>query len=213
MKNTSTHPAKSAASPELHDCGMLRGALGLAALTLVGCGFMYSLAGVGLGQTMFPAQAEGSMIVQDGKIVGSVLVAQPFASASYFHPRPSAANYDPMTVVGSNAARTSPDLRSRLDVAKAAIALREGIALEEVPSDLATQSGAGIDPHISPQAALIQVARVARERRLEPDKVARLVEQHTEAPQLGLLGQPRVNVLKLNLALDQLGSPRKPAGA
>ena len=118
-----------------------------------------------------------------------------------------------MTVVGSNAARTSPDLRSRLDVAKAAIALREGIALEEVPSDLATQSGAGIDPHISPQAALIQVARVARERRLEPDKVARLVEQHTEAPQLGLLGQPRVNVLKLNLALDQLGSPRKPAGA
>lgn len=212
MKNTSIHPASQAFGQGLHDGGMVRGALGLATLALIGCGFLYSLGGVGLGQALFPAQAQGSMIVQDGKVAGSALVAQPFADAGYFQPRPSAANYDPMAVAGSNTARTNPDLRKRLEEARAAIATREGVAPEAVPSDLATQSGGGIDPHISPQAAQIQVARVARERGVAPDQVERLVKQNTEAPQLGLLGQPRVNVLKLNLALDHLGSPSKPAG-
>lgn len=213
MKKTSIHPLTPAAGHGLHDGGMVRGSLGLAAFSLIGCGLLYSLASVGLGQAMFPDQAGGSMIVQDGKVVGSALVAQPFAGPGYFLPRPSAANYDPMALAGSNAARTNPDLQKRLEEAKAAIAAREGIDPAAVPSDLATQSGGGIDPHISPESARIQVARVSRERGLSPDVLARLVEQHTKAPQLGLLGQPRINVLELNLAVDQLSSQRKPAGS
>lgn len=213
MKNTSIHPAGTPAVQHLQGASMLRGALGLAALALAGCGFLYSLAGVGLGQALFPEQAEGSMIVRDGKLAGSALVAQPFGGPGYFQARPSAANYDPMALAGSNAARTNPDMRKRLEETRAAIAAREGVAVETVPSDLATQSGGGIDPHISPQAARIQMARVARERKLAPEEVARLVEQHTEAPQFGLLGQPRVNVLALNLALDRAGAPRNPANS
>ena len=109
-----------------------------------------------------------------------------------------------MAAAGSNQARSNPDLRKRLDDAVAEIAAREGIATDDVPLDLATQSGSGLDPDISPAAARVQIARVARARGLAPAQVARMVEAMTEAPQFGVLGEPRVNVLRLNLALDAL---------
>lgn len=180
----------------------LRASFGLSAVALLGFGLLYSLVATGIGHTLFPHAAEGSLIERDGQVVGSSLVAQPFAGDGYFQPRPSAANYDPMALAGSNQARSNPDLRKRLEETRATIAAREGVAPDAVPGDLFTQSGGGIDPHISPAAARIQVARVARARGFDQAAVIKLLAQHTESPQFGLLGQPRVNVLELNLALD-----------
>ena len=188
--------------------GLLRSAAGLAVLTLAGCGFLYSLAGVGLGQALFPDAANGSLVQRGGQVVGSALVAQAFTSDRYFQPRPSAAAYDTMAMAGSNQARTNPDLRQRLADTRAAVARRDGVAPAEVPGELVTQSGSGIDPHISPRGAAIQLNRIASARGLHPDAVAALVARHTEPPQFGLFGQPRVNVLQLNLALDQLPGTR-----
>ncbi|WP_305805093.1 potassium-transporting ATPase subunit KdpC [Stenotrophomonas sp. YIM B06876] len=194
-----THPPAAAA---LQQHGALRPALGLGIASLLLFGLLYALAGTGAGRALFPAQANGSLIVRDGQVRGSALLAQPFAAAGYFQPRPSAANYDPMAAAGSNLARSNPALQRRVRQAIAAVARREGVAAAEVPGDLVTQSGAGMDPQISPQAARIQVARVARARGLSPARVAALVQAHTEAAQWGVFGQPRVNVLQLNLALD-----------
>lgn len=188
----------------LDDTVGLRAPLAFAGVVLLVFGFGYSLIGTGLAGTLFPAAANGSLVERDGHVVGSALVAQPFADARYFRPRPSAAGYDPMAAAGSNQARSNPDLRKRLDAEVAEIAAREGVAADDVPLDLATQSGSGLDPDISPAAARVQVARVARARGLAPAQVARVVEEMTEAPQFGLLGEPRVNVLRLNLALDAL---------
>lgn len=181
-----------------------RASLGLALVALLLFGLLYTLAATGLGGLLFPQAAAGSLIERDGKVVGSVLVAQPFAGERYFQPRPSAANYDLMALAGSNQARSNPDLRKRIEETRAVVAAREGIAPEAVPGDLITQSGGGIDPHISPEGARIQIARVATARGLDAVKVGELVGQQTEGPQLGLFGQPRVNVLELNLALDAL---------
>ncbi len=204
--------APAAAHPPLADNGAVRGALGLTALSLVVFGFVYSLVGVGIGQALFPDAANGSLVQREGKVLGSTLVAQPFAGDGYFQPRPSAAGYNLMSLAGSNQARTNPDLRKRLEETRAAIAKREGVQPSAVPGDLVTQSGGGIDPHVSPQAAAIQVARVARARGLAASVVEGLVRQHTEDRQLGVLGQPRVNVLGLNLALDALKAPVAKAG-
>lgn len=196
------------------DKGLLRGSLGLAAFALVALGLLYPLAGVGLGQALFPETANGSLIEQGGKILGSELVAQPFAGKQYFQPRPSAANYDPMAVAGSNQARTNPEMRQRVEEARAAVAEREHIDPNAVPGDLVTQSGGGIDPHISPEAAAVQIARVAQARGLQPGTVEGLVAQYTEDKQFGVLGQRRVNVLKLNLALDtHQAASATPSGA
>lgn len=184
-----------------------RPALVLAGVTLLGFGLLYSLAGAGLGTVLFPHQAGGSLIERDGQVIGSSLVAQPFADDRYFQSRPSAAGYEVMALAGSNQARTNPDLRTRIDEARAAVAAREGVAPADVPSDLVTQSGGGIDPHLSPAAIRIQSARVARARGLPVDEVERLVAAHTEGPQFGVLGAPRINVLELNLALDRVGKP------
>ena len=191
----------------LQDHVGLRAPLLFAAIILLGFGLSYSLAGATLGRVLFPAAATGSTIARDGHVIGSALVAQPFADDRYFQSRPSAAKYDVMALAGSNQARTNPDLRSRIDEARAAVAAREGVAPDAVPSDLVTQSGGGIDPHLSPAAVRIQVARVARARGLPMSEVERLVAEHTAAPQFGLLGAPRVNVLELNLALDGAGKP------
>ena len=188
----------------LDDTVGLRAPLAFAGVVLLVFGFGYSLIGTGLAGTLFPSAAHGSLVERDGHVVGSALVAQPFADARYFRPRPSAAGYDPMAAAGSNQARSNPDLRKRLDAEVAEIAAREGVAADDVPLDLATQSGSGLDPDISPAAARVQVARVARARGLAPAQVARVVEAMTEAPQFGVLGEPRVNVLRLNLALDAL---------
>ncbi len=184
------------------DGGMLRAALVFALATLSFFGFSYALLSTGIDRALFPEAADGSLIEREGRIVGSSLVAQPFVDARYFQPRPPAANYDAMAAAGSNQARSNPQLRQRIAEARAAVAGREGIPLERVPADLVTQSGSGVDPHISPESARLQVARVARARGLDPAVVAALLERYVEPPQFGFLGQPRVNVLQLNLALD-----------
>ena len=182
----------------------LRAPLLFAAVILVVFGLLYSLAGTALGRMLFPTQATGSLVEREGHIVGSALVAQPFADARYFQPRPSAANYDPMAAAGSNQARSNPELQKRIADAIAAVAAREGVAPSQVPDDLVTESGGGLDPDISPAGAQVQIARVAKARGLDPAAVETLVAQATEAPQFGVLGPPRVNVLRLNLALDAL---------
>ena len=182
-----------------------RASLVLALVTLLGFGLLYSLAATGIGGLLFPAQANGSLIERDGQVVGSSLVAQPFADDGYVQPRPSAANYDTMALAGSNQARTNPDLRARIDDVRAAVAKREGVAPADVPGDLVTQSGGGIDPHLSPAAVRIQIARIARARSGDPAVIERVVAAHTEGRQFGLFGEPRVNVLELNLALDAYG--------
>ncbi|PNS08099.1 potassium-transporting ATPase subunit KdpC [Solilutibacter silvestris] len=182
----------------------LRAPILFAVLILVGFGLLYSLAGTGLGRALFPAEATGSVIQRDGYAIGSVLLSQPFKDARYFQPRPSAANYDPMSASGSNQARSNPDLRKRIAEATISIAARDGIASIDVPNELVTQSGSGLDPHLSPAGAEVQVTRVANARGLDSMIVRKLVAQHTATRQFGVLGEPRVNVLQLNLALDAL---------
>ena len=189
---------------QLQDQAGLRAPLLFAIVILLGFGLLYSLVGATLGRVMFPAAATGSTIERDGHIIGSALVAQPFADARYFQPRPSAANYDPMAAAGSTMARSNPDLHKRIAEATIAVAEREGIAPAQVPAELATQSGGGLDPHLSPAAVQVQVARVAKARGIDTAIVEGLLARYIEAPQFGLLGQPRVNVLQLNLALDAL---------
>lgn len=190
----------------LHDGGLARASIGFALVSLLGFGLLYSAAATGLGGVLFPSKATGSLIERDGKVVGSELVAQPFGDARYFQPRPSAASYDPMAAAGSNMARTNPDLRKRIAELTAKVAAREGIAPSQVPGELVTQSGGGLDPHLSPEAARVQTARVARARGMPVDAVQQAIAANTEGPQFGLIGPPRVNVLTLNLALDAAGA-------
>ena len=192
----------------LNDQGHFRAAIGFALVILLGMGLLYSLAGTALGRGLFPQQATGSIVIHDGKAVGSSLVAQPFTDARYFQPRPSAAGYNPMSAAGSNQARSNPELRKRIAEATAAGAARDGIAAQDVPGELVTQSGGGLDPDISPAGAKVQIARVAQARNLDPKQVEELVAAYTRHPQFGLVGQPRVNVLELNMALDA----SKPSG-
>lgn len=176
--------------------------LRFAAVGVIGAGLLYPAVAVLAGQSLFPAQARGSLIERDGVVVGSSLVAQPFVGAGYFQPRPSAAGFDPRAVSGSNLGPGNPALRERIAATSAEVSAREGIAARDVPVDLVTASGSGIDPHISPAAAAVQVARVARARGLPVADVQALVARHTAGPDLGVFGQARVNVLELNLALD-----------
>lgn len=196
-------PSRSAAAV-LHDGGAWRASLALALVTLVGFGFAYSVAGTLVAGAAFPAQAAGSLIQDGDRVVGSALVAQPFSDARYFQSRPSAAKYDPMSAAGSNQARSNPDLVKRIEQTRAEIAQRDGIDPAQVPSDLLTQSGSGLDPDITPASAELQVRRVAATRGLPEARVAELLRQQVQPRQYGVFGEPRVNVLQLNLALDQL---------
>lgn len=184
----------------------LRASLGLLIFTLVGCGAVYSAIATGAGQVLFNNQANGSLIEINQKVVGSTLVAQPFVGNEYFHPRPSAANYDPMAMAGTNLARTNPELQKQIDAQILAVKKQDQTGNTPIPSDLVTKSGSGIDPHISPEAAQLQVARVAQARHLDLKVVGGLLQKHIEPMQFGVLGQARVNVLELNIALDQLQS-------
>jgi len=177
-------------------------ALAGSALFVVVCGLVYPTVATLLGGLLFPHQANGSLIERDGRVVGSSLVAQPFAAARYFQPRPSAASFDPTALSGSNLAGGNPALRERIARDAAVVATRDGVAAHSVPGDLITASGSGIDPHVSPAGAQLQVKRVAQARGLPADEIAALVHRHTEKRTLGVLGEPRVNVLALNLALD-----------
>lgn len=167
-------------------------------------GGMYPLLMYGVGAAFFPGQARGSLVEKNGKVVGSTLIGQDFPSDTYFHSRPSAIGYDPASSGASNKGWTSVDLKKAFDERTTAWQKENGGT--EIPQDMLTASGSGLDPHVSPQAAELQVPRVAAARNLPPAQTAQLlamVKRHEEAPQLGFLGEPRVNVLLLNLALDE----------
>ena len=155
--------------------------------------------------TVFPSEANGSLIEKDGKVVGSALIGQPFDDPRYFWPRPSATSpfpYNATASTGSNLSSTNPALVSAVQARVATLRGADPENTAPVPVDLVTASASGLDPHISPAAAVYQIARVARARQRSPDAVRALVDAHTEGRVLGLLGEPRVNVLALNLALD-----------
>lgn len=182
---------------------LLRPAFGLAAVMLLTCGLVYSASITGLAGVLFPEQATGSLVMVDGKAVGSTLIAQPFSSAQYFHGRPSSVNIDPMSTGGSNLAPSNPALRERVATESAVLIDRYQVSASNLPIDLLASSGSGVDPHISPAAAALQLTRVATARGATAAQLSELVAQHTEAPQWGIFGQQRVNVLLLNLALDK----------
>ena len=156
-----------------------------------------------IGRAAFPAQAEGSLIRRaDGTIAGSRLVAQKFTREEYFRSRPSAVDYNAASTGGSNYGPSNPEHLKAVGERLAEIERLEGVPAGQVPSEMVTTSGSGLDPHIPPAAAEIQAPRVARARKADIGRVRALIEAHTERPQLGFLGAPRVNVLELNLALD-----------
>jgi potassium-transporting ATPase KdpC subunit len=183
----------------------LRPAIALTFILIVITGLIYPGIVTGLAQVLFPRQANGSLIESNGHIVGSALIGQPFASAKYFHPRPSAAGsgYVGDSSSGTNKGPTDRKLADTLIAVAVDSAVKsEGAVRGQIPADMVTSSGSGLDPHISPATAELQVPRVARARGLPAERVHALVVAHTEGRQLGLFGEPRVNVLLLNLALD-----------
>jgi potassium-transporting ATPase KdpC subunit len=176
----------------------------LALFTLI-TGVAYPALVTAIAELVFPHQANGSLIVKDGKAVGSALIGQPFDDPKYFWGRPSATSpfgYNAASSAGSNLSPTNPDLIKTVQGRVDALRTADPGNTAPVPVDLVTASGSGLDPHISPAAALYQVERVAKARKMSAADVRALVERHTEGRQLGFLGEPRVNVLALNLALD-----------
>jgi K+-transporting ATPase ATPase C chain len=165
-------------------------------------GLLYPLAVTGLAQLIFPAQANGSIIMRNGKVIGSELIGQPFDDPKYFWGRPSATDYNAAASSGSNLGPTNPALIAGVKARITALQAADPANTAPIPVDLVTASASGLDPHISVAAALYQMARVARLRGLDEAKVHDLVMQNIEYRQLGFLGEPRLNVLRLNLALD-----------
>lgn len=186
----------------------------LVALTLI-TGLVYPLAMTGIAQVLFPRQARGSLVEQNGKVVGSELIGQVFESDKYFHGRPSATTAPdpndatktvpaPYNAANSGGSNLGPSNKALIDRVQGDIDKLKQENSAPVPADLVTTSASGLDPHISPEAALFQVPRISKARNMPEDRIRQLVADHTEGRLFGLLGEPRVNVLLLNLALDQL---------
>jgi K+-transporting ATPase ATPase C chain len=190
-------------------------ALRATVVTLVLTGLVYPLVMTGLAQGLFHRKAEGSFVTDGaGRIVGSELLAQAFSSPGYFQPRPSAAGekgYDPLASGGTNLGATSKKLQDQAGAALERLTKENPDALGAVPVELVTSSGSGLDPHLSPAATLWQAPRVARARGVSLDRVRALVDELTEGRDLDILGEPRVNVLQLNLALDRRFGAASPA--
>jgi K+-transporting ATPase ATPase C chain len=185
-------------------------AVALTIVLTVLVGIVYPFVITGLSELLFKEKARGSLLEREGKVIGSRLIGQPFNGAGYFHSRPSAAGsgYDATASGGTNLGPTSKLLFEE-QVRGRSKQLRTENPNAEIPVDLITCSGSGLDPHISPAAAEFQISRVAKERRMNEDEVRGLVHRHTEGRQFGVLGEPRVNVLELNLALDEVSKKGK----
>ena len=186
---------------------LIRQSLSLFLVMTALCGVLYPLTVTGLAQLAFPRQANGSLIVRNGQVLGSRLIGQRFRGADYFWSRPSATSpypYDAEASSGSNLGPTNPALRAAIAQRVAVLRAADPAATGPVPADLVTASGSGLDPDISPAAAQYQLARVARARHLSTAQVQAMVDASTRGRQLGVLGEPRVNVLELNLRLDGL---------
>ena len=180
-------------------------------VTMVLLGGVYNVLLWGIGRVAFRSQTDGSLIRRaDGTVLGSRLIAQKFARPEYFQPRPSGADYNAASTAGTNYGPSNPDhlkaVQERLDT----ITKQEGVSAQDVPSEMVTASGAGMDPHIPPAAAALQAPRVASARGVPVERVRELIEAHTEPPTFGFLGRARVNVLELNLALDGTIGPLAP---
>ena len=199
---TSSSQAHSQAAPVTHS--VWRTSIRFTLLSTLLFGIVYPLVVTGIAGALFPRKSAGSLILKDGQVLGSELLAQSFTSPRYFHPRPSAAGngYDPTSSGGSNLAQSNAKLVQRIqgDIDKLA-AENPG---HPVPIDAVTTSGSGLDPDITPDNANFQAPRVARARGLTEQQVRQLIQQHTAGRTFGLLGEPRVNVLELNLSLDRL---------
>jgi len=186
----------------------IRPAIVLTILFAILLGLLYPLAMTGIGQALFPAQANGSLVRDGaGRVIGSSVVGQAFTADRYFQTRPSAAGkgYDGLASSGSN---LGPTAQALVDRVKPDVERRHAEGVAAIPADLVTASASGLDPHLSPAAALGQVVRVAKARSLPEDRVRALVESHVEHPLLGILGEERVNVLALNMDIDRLGGTR-----
>lgn len=185
---------------------LLRPLVGLTVSMLLLTVVAYPLAVTGIAQVVFERQADGSFLLRDGQTVGSSLIGQTFSSAEYFQGRPSAAGdgYDAASSSGSNLGPTSRELADRLATDGATYRANNNLpAASRLPADAITASGSGLDPHISPANARLQATRVARARGIPTENILKLIEEHTESRTLGIIGEPRVNVLELNLALDE----------
>jgi K+-transporting ATPase ATPase C chain len=181
-------------------------ALRTTAVTLVLTGVLYPLAMTGLGEVLFPSKARGSLVRDEkGQVVGSALIGQSFRSPGYFQPRPSAAGegYDGAASSGSNLGPTAKKLRDRVQQDLARLRIENPQAPGPAPAELVTTSASGLDPHLSPQGARWQVPRIASARGVTAERIQSVLDEHIEGRELGILGEPRVNVLLLNLALDQ----------
>lgn len=192
----------------------LKRGLSFTLVTMLLFGGGYHVALWALGRVAFPSQAEGSLVRRaDGTVVGSRLIAQAFTRREYFQPRPSGVDYDAASTGGTNYAPSNPDhlksVRARLD----AITALEKVQANQVPSEMVTASGGGMDPHVPPAAADLQAARVASARGVRLERVRALIQAHTEPPAFGFLGRARINVLELNLALDDAFGAPAPAAA
>jgi potassium-transporting ATPase KdpC subunit len=182
----------------------LKRAVTFTVVTMLLFGGVYPLLLWGIGRFAFAEAAEGSLLRRpDGTVIGSRLIAQSFIAPQYFHPRPSAVDYNAASTGGSNYGPSNPDHLKAVQERLASIRHSDGVAASQVPSEMVTTSGGGLDPHIPPGAAILQVARVAAARGVEVNRVRAIVDAHTESPTFGVLGRARVNVLELNLALDE----------